>query len=390
MAISLNAKKELRIVPIRFERAKTGDPDIAYPDIDDRGHLAKVPAVNGLAESKEIRGAVVGLTKDQEINIRLVREQIDPNATLFITSEDEATIKVLIPVDGAECPSGKDCIIKLKGGHFSGSTPKSTKIQVRFGAIDGPIISELTTYVFSRLLIFVQPHVVTINNPGGTGGVTPTMNVDDVMKQVKALWACCGLHFIVQPTKSVTTKLATANKMTLGEVNSVYANRGAWVSNTINVYVVQEIDGVLGYGFSKDSFAGLDLTHPGVFLGMKFSNLNINRTNDAYWCANDLAHEIGHFFTLWHPSDEPDLVKHDTWSMRLLMHNNNYTGRDNPPQNGASWSGYNDLGYGDTQGNPYRAGLISIKNVRTAAKAGIDGQCSTVRNHVAQGSSVLY
>jgi hypothetical protein len=65
MAIKLAGMKELRIVPIRFERAKTGAPDMAFPDIDDRGYNAKVPEVNGLAESTEVRGPVMGLTKKQ-------------------------------------------------------------------------------------------------------------------------------------------------------------------------------------------------------------------------------------------------------------------------------------------------------------------------------------
>jgi hypothetical protein len=190
-------------------------------------------------------------------------------------------------------------------------------------------------------------------------------------------------------------KLSTANKLAWSEINKVYAE--SWKANTINVYIVQELESALGYGFSKDSFAGLKLangppavmmSHPAVFMGMNSGSSH--RSSDTYWCANDLAHELGHFFTLWHPTDGSTHWSHwrrnETWSMRFLMHNHNKTQRENPPQGGANWASFNDFGYGAN----YRAGLISMKNIRTTASAGRDGQCSVIRNHIAQGPSVLY
>jgi len=396
VAIKLAGMKELRIVPIRFERAQTGAPDIAFPDIDDRGYNAKVPEVNGLAESTEIRGPVMGLTKKQEVSIKMIRENIDTAAELFITSSDESAISIVSPNKGEKCSSGKYCVIKLKGGDFVECRPKPAKIEVRFGAVDGPIIFELTTYIFTPLPIFIQPHIVTIHDPAGSGGHAPTMNLNDVMKQVKALWACCGVQLHVQPEKSFAINLLTANKLAWSEINNVYTE--SWQANTINVYIMQELDSALGYGFSKDTFAGIKLSngppavmmsHPAVFMGMNSGSSH--RSNDTYWCANDLAHELGHFFTLWHPTDGPDNSwqtwrRNETWSMRFLMHNHNTTFRHNPPQGGSNWANCHDFGYGEK----YRAGLISMKNIRTTAGAGRDGQCSVVRNHIAQGPGVLY
>ncbi|GLR71898.1 hypothetical protein [Agaribacter marinus] len=388
MTIKLQAKKELRIVPVRFERAATGSPDAAYPEVDDRGHTHTVPQVNGLAASDPIRGGVLGLTKDQEVTIQMVREDIDNNAELYVTTSDEEVVKIITPKDGEKVASGKENKIKLKGGTFSGSTPKSGKVEIRFGAKDGPIIANLVVYTFNRLLVFIQPHIVTVNDPSGANGVAPTLNIDNVMKQVKALWAPCGVHFTVNKAESFDIKLANANKMLFSEVNNVYAKK--WVKDTINVYVMQELDSALGYGFSKSAYAGFGLTHPGVFMGMKTGATD--RTAETYWCANDLAHELGHFFTLWHPTDGSGSgwQRYETWSMRFLMHNYNYTGRAGAPQGGAHWPEYNNFGYGSYSGYPYRSGLVSLKNVRTGASAGRDGQCSTVRNHIAQGPSVLY
>lgn len=69
--------------------------------------------------------------------------------------------------------------------------------------------------------------------------------------------------------------------------------------------------------------------------------------------------------------------------MHFLMHNYNYTGRSGPPGDPADWPTFNDFGYGKhSSGNPFRAGLIPLKNVRTGAGAGLDAQCSTARNHI--------
>jgi len=392
MSIKLQVYKEMRLVPVRFERAKTGAPDEAFPDIDDRGHNFKVPAM-GIAESKEIRGPVIGLRKSQKIKIKLVREQIDHSAPLFITSSDDAVIKVTKPAAGKKLATGKSTIIELEGGDFAEANPKSAKIEVRYESKTGPIIYELTAYVFSPLPVFLQPHIVTINNNAGTGGVKPAINVNNVMTQVKALWAAAGVKFVVQPIKEWSVNLPTANKMMWGDINTVLAKM--WQANTVNIYVVREIDDALGLGISKAAHTGFGINKPCVFAGEK-SGATIRA--DTYWWANDVAHELGHFFTLWHPTDDTtpstnwsQWGREDTWSMRFLMHNYNATFRENPPGDPADWPAFNDFGYGlESPGKAFRAGLIPLKNVRTGASAGRDGQCSEARTHILKGPGSLY
>lgn len=392
MAVTMGVYKELRFVPVRFERAKTGNPDEAFPDIDDRGHNSKIPAVDGVAESKEIRGSAVSLRKRQKIKLRLIRECIDTSSPLYLTSSDETAIKILDPEPGKELPKRKKTTVKLYGGDFSQAKPKSAKIEVRYLNKDGPIIYELTAYVFTPLPVFLQPHIVTINSSAGTGGSQPRINFEQVMKQVKALWSPCGVSLIVQHTKNWSVNLPTANKMRFADVNTVLAAK--WQNNAINIYIVREIDGALGYGFSKAAHAGFGINKPSVFAGEREGTAR-RRIGDTYWWANDLAHELGHFFTLWHPTDGSPpggpWERLETWSMRFLMHNYNYTGRSNPPGAPEDWPTFNDFGYGKhSSGNPYRAGLIPLKNVRTGAGAGRDAQCSTARNHIRQGPSNLY
>ena len=345
-----------------------------------------------MAESKEIRGAVVGLRKRQKIKLRLVREYIDTSSPLYLTSSDETTIKVVDPAPGKKLAGRKKTTIELQGGDFSQAKPKSAKIEVRYESKDGPIIYELTAYVFTPLPVFFQPHIVTINNNFGTGGIQPVINLDRVMKHVKALWSACGVNLVAQNSKSWSVNLPTANKMRFADVNTVLAAK--WQNNTINIYIVREIDGALGYGFSKAAHAGFGINKPSVFAGERTGTVR-RRAGDTYWWANDLAHELGHFFTLWHPTDgfpaNGPWVRRETWSMRFLMHNYNYTGRSGPPGDPAHWPTFNDLGYGkNSSGNQYRAGLIPLKNVRTGAGAGRDAQCSTARNRIQQGPANLY
>jgi len=391
MAIKLQAKKELRLVPLRFERATSGVPDIKYPEVDDRGHTHKVPAVNGFAESDPIRGGVVGLCKNQEISIQMVREDIDNGADLYLTSSDEDVFTLIKPTSGGKCATGKKRKIKIKGGSFSGSTPKSADLQVRFGAKDGPIVSLLKVYTFPKQQVVIQPINVTINDSTGTGGVAPSLNISTLMAQVTALWSCCGVELVAQATQNISVSLGQANQVLWAELNQIFAEK--WEAGTINVYIVEKLENdALGYGFSKSVFASLGLTHPAAFLAMKDSTTD--RSSEVYYCANDLAHELGHFFTLWHPSDGPSSThawtRFETWSMRFMMHNYNSTFRPDISHGVTDWPDFNDFGYGTLNGYPYRAGLISLKNVRTSAGAGKDGQCSEARNHIGQGPASLY
>lgn len=392
MSQKLQIYKEIRIVPVRFERATTGAPDESCPEIDDRGHNFKVPATGGLAESKEIRGPVVGLRKRQQIKLKLIRECIDTSAPLFLTSSDETVIKVVDPAPDTQLAAGQKTTVKLEGGDFAGAAPKSAKVEVRYETKDGPVIYELTVYVFTPLPVFLQPHIVTVHDATGAGGIQPNIDINRVITQVRALWAPCGVQFAVQPTRSWSVNLPTANQMRFQDVNTVLAAN--WRANTINIYIVREIVNALGYGFSKSAHAGFGISKPSVFAGER-SGTAVRALGDVYWWANDLAHELGHFFTLWHPTDgsppSGPWVRYETWSMRFLMHNYNYTGRGNIPGDPAHWPAYNDFGYGKhSSGNPYRAGLIPLKNVRTGAGAGRDGQATTARNHISRGPANLY
>jgi len=289
--------------------------------------------------------------------------------------------------------SGKSTIIELEGGDFKTFEPSSAQIEVRFESKDGPIIYELTAYVFPPLTVFIQPHIVTCHDNAGANGIKPAVNINNVMTQVKALWASSGVKFVVQPSKEWTVNLPVANKMRFADLNTVLAKE--WRANTVNIYALREIENAFGMGLSKDVHGGMGINKPCVLAG-EISGAS-GRANTYHW-ANDIAHELGHFFTLWHPTDDTTPSthwslwrRHETWSMRFLMHNHNSTLRQNIPGDPVDWPTFNDFGYGlDSPGSPYRGGLIPLKNVRTGASAGRDAQCSVARKHIRKGPSNLY
>ena len=94
------------------------------------------------------------------------------------------------------------------------------------------------------------------------------------------------------------------------------------------------------------------------------------RANDSLWLANDLAHEIGHFFGLWHYYDTGGAgatPRSDTWAYRMLMHNYNTRAPE------GTWR--DDIGYGNTR----RGHLVTFKDL---TQTPTDGECTTARQTI--------
>ncbi|MGK2231242.1 MAG: hypothetical protein ACI92O_000400 [Colwellia sp.] len=403
MAINIQIKNECRIVPIRFERATKGEPNDKYPDIDDRGHAHAIPTVNGLAASDEIGSAVLAMGVNKEVEINMIREDIDNNAPLFVTSSDSSVLSILLPKERTKCDAKQTCKLTLKTNNIDGSTPKLVFVDVRFGKANGPIIAKLATYIFPTLVVNVQPYYVTIDDRAGNSGTYPKLNFESTMQKAKAIWSHYGIELAFTKLKNIHATLNKKNYMELAEINKLY--KTDWTSNHINIYFVQELEGqnTLSYGFTPQNYAGyafpidddnaLPLTHPGVFVAMKSGVLD--RSDDTQSCAHSIAHEIGHFFTLFASNlstSSPESVSEqsDTWSTRLLMSNQNQITRSHAPQEGENWPDFNEFGYGSTSKAPHSGCMVSLKNIHTSEIAGADGQCSVARNHISKGSNTLY
>ena len=112
------------------------------------------------------------------------------------------------------------------------------------------------------------------------------------------------------------------------------------------------------------SAATFGMPNPGIIL----ADTTAGATRDAMWWANDMAHEIGHFFTLWHPENlQPPNEREDTWSRRELMHNFNHMGTI------GNWK--DNVGYG----NLNRGCFVSMKDLSQLVT---DNECTTARGTI--------
>jgi len=404
MAITIQTKSECRIVPLRFARATQGEPNSRYPDIDDRGHANIIPAVNGLPTSDPIGGAVLPMAVNTEVDINMIREDIDNSAALFVSTSDSTALTILSPNSGEKCSAGRTCTLTLKANHIAGSTPKLVFVEIRFGKANGPIIAKLATYIFPILLVKVQTYCVTIDDHIGNTGICPILSVAKVMQKAQAIWCHYGVELVFAKPKNITMKLNQKDHMELAEINQLY--QADWTSQHINIYFVQQMEGqnIHCYGFNPQDYAGyafpvkdgenaLALRHPGIFVAMQTAALE--RSSDTHSCTHNIAQQIGHFLTLRYQGSDlstslASCDQQDTWSRRLLMYKSNDTAPRSPPQGGENRPDCNEFGYGSTDKVPHRGCMIALKSMQTSATAGADGHCSMARNHISKGASTLY
>jgi hypothetical protein len=224
-----------------------------------------------------------------------------------------------------------------------------------------------------------------VNIADAAGNVTGTVaNVNDIMKMVAAIWKPCGINISIQPSVTDNVVFATQGIVSdnpfPGELNTLTSTN--WVPRTINAYFVNQIGtgNTLGYGFSRASASTFHLTNPGIILGDTTAG---GVVRDTFYWANDLAHEVGHFFRLWHAENQqPPNEREDTWSRRMLMHNFNFMRGHNPwPSSDATGTPYkyrparDDIGYGTGR----RGCLITMKHL---SQLTTDGECTTARSTI--------
>jgi hypothetical protein len=360
VAIDLPIFGERRLMLLRSTRARHGDPHLEYPDVDNRG--TRAPELS----------AITGLMEGHEAEVRVERELIDDAADLHVTSSDATKVSIVRPADG-KLPPGKHADIRVKG--VAGGNPNEARIEIRFGGSAGPILGTLLARCYTRRRVTITPHLVTINNPAGGGGIASAANVATIMAHVQAIWRPCGVDFRVNATVAENLNFATPGIVSdnpfPGEIRTLLMTNS--VANTINVYFVNQIgvNNILGYGFSRPSSLAFGTGNPGIILADRAGAA----VHDAPWAGNDLAHEAGHFFKLWHPNkQQPPTERKDTWARRMLMHNYN-----TQPIVG-NWK--DDNGYGALGGSARRGALVTHKHIPNIST---DDECKTARAAIVGG-----
>ncbi|WP_395344119.1 hypothetical protein PN836_004980 [Ningiella sp. W23] len=399
MAIKLALKDECRLVPVRFERASKSEPDIQFPDIDNRGYRNKDASIDGVSVVSNQHTALLSLSAGQSATIKLVRENIAPTAPLFVSSSNSDCLSVISPTENAKCADGPFSLIKIEAQLLETNKTQVATLEVRFGRADGPIIHRLDVYVLPKLIIKIQPFLVTINGENGASGKAVRLNLSKVFSIASAIWGNAGIQLSFAKPISLSASLRQADKMScnshLNEMNRVLDLK--WEADRVNLYIMQEVEGGMSITVNAQDYRYLKLIRPGIFFGLHSCEQNqarpeeqvTNRASDAHLCGNDLAHELGHFFALPHSGaftnhDSPQ--PEDTWSMRSIMHETNTIVRNVP--NGASVADFNDLSYGfKNEEHAYRGALVPIKRI---GANGNDASCDMARKYIAKGIKHLY
>ena len=384
MAIDLEVYKWCRIVPVRFSRAKSGDPDAKIPQPDDRSY------------SGAEHGPIFGILQGDTVAVRLRREALEAFTPLFVTSSDKSVFTVVDPPSDEILPMGASIDIRIKG--VGGGTPKTAKLEVRYSTtlsapFKGPVLHEATIWVWHPPLdLRVTPHLVTIQRNSGPmprAARGTTADVDKILEVAKAIWRPCGIRLLPSSGKSFkaaakkhTIPLATEGVVKIetvagGEVDKILGLGN--IPHTVNAYFFNRFDGegTLGLGISPATQADWGLANNGILLADVTIVGGETRIHDVPWSGNDLAHEIGHFLTLPHVENRHgDNPRNDTWSRRCLMHPSNRLPDARQPFQ-------TDVGYGAlTLGGVQRGRRGALVTMKDLAQLTTDGECTKARGKV--------
>jgi hypothetical protein len=314
--------------------------------------------------------------------VEVKRERIENSAALFVKSSDETVMKVKQNLGADQLNNISEPLLKIDGvSGGAGATPKIARVQVHFGTNSGPIIGELSVWVYRSVNVNLVPHNVTIQTAAG-GGVASAANITTVMDTVKAIWKAAGVGITVAAIQNHTVTFANAGVAAWqAEINTLLST--SWVPSSINAYFVNQITmpgvpGILGLGISRPNSVAFGTPNPGIILGD--TSGGASRAADSHYLANDIAHEMGHFFTLPHVDNINNTATHqgreETWALRMLMH----------PTNTHFFSDFrNDTGYGTAGGNGYRGSLITLKDLvdsGNAAHHSTDAEVKTARTSI--------
>lgn len=318
-----------RVSMVKFQQATALPPKLNYPEVDNRGYFRNEAVSLGaeLPDNKLSvdRGPIVGVTAGDTVFVELERVRIANKAPLFVTSNDSGVMKVSTPTkkistNQNSTPSDKlydwnSQHLQITGVKGNGDIfPSVAKVEVRYGSNVGPIIGELTVYVFTRLDVNIVPHMVTLSGSSGYG-VSHIFDVNPVFNLVQAIWQPCGVHFFVGAPEDefIPSNINQAGKWEYPEFEAMSKQAKRHHSDAINVYFVDEIvsnEGVLAFAPKPRN--------------RQYKRCVIAATNapSIDKLAAAIAHELGHFLDLDH-TDKTDAtnIREDIWSDdRMLMH----------------------------------------------------------------------
>jgi hypothetical protein len=388
MAVQVRVQNRFQIiVPARIDRAVRGAPVLDAPDVDDRGWINHRAA--GL-DVTDARGVLVGITVGDTVRLKVIREDLDDAVPLFVTKTGNE-IEIRQPAGGGPLPAGGIFSVEATADVQAGS-----KIQLRLGTADGPVMCEADAHTFTPLTLNLTPHICTIHQAATAAagaGVPPsvggsTLNdaiLTTIFDIARAVWRPAGVDLNVSAalaetyTGFLTNDFASQNRPGVGSEENLVIRQNQ-VAGTCNIYFLRFMDRSLGVGVRVENRAAEGMTRSGILIGVEGSSANaagggITLRSSAgadliHELGNDVAHEIGHFLTLPHASnvDSPGLT--DTYGRRRLMHPNNLLPAA-VTLTATSRPRFNDIGYGvGGSGRGHRGCLITLKDHPTDSSDG--------------------
>jgi hypothetical protein len=364
--ITFNIKDDKQIiVPFRFARGRDGFSTRDDPDIDDRG-FTRGRAVSGLSTT-DARGPMLGLMLNHTVHLKVVREDIDDTAPLYITCTEPDVIEIVEPTGGG--PLSNTGIFRIKGNTASGSPGK---VQVRLGSATGPVLGEIEPHVFSRYTLPITPHRVRIDTSTATG-TRPNIPVERILRRARAIWWPCGIEIRFDPaTRPIVDdniQLGTVDvvrdpdvdnwaevKRVLGLQRQRLGLAAGTNDQAINWYIINRFTDAdtVGLGIRRQLANTLNCD-PGIFTTAN----GVNNDREIERVARTVAHEIGHFLTLEHVQNRhADDPVEDTYGRRQLMFPISWLPASPAPRALNTTPRIDDVGYG----REVRGCLFTLKN----------------------------
>jgi hypothetical protein len=378
VAIKVHVRKNSQIItPIRFGRVGTGFPTAEEPDVDDRGFsMGRRPFAWGTTDT---RGAVIGITAGQNVRIKILREDLDPTAPLFVTVTPPDLVQVVAPALGRPLVGFDEFEIRgVKDEAF-----RAAKIQVRLGSDKGSVLGELECHIFTRKTLRVVPHFVTIRGVApslGLPGAQFSTLLDSLVNafdEVNAFYRPVGIEFNLQVGR-VRQHAVDRVSGAFNAARPLFKKAG---KVTMHGSEFTEFSTVVNLDPARDAINVYFVRFMTIALGATFSNrtsraeggfgMVVRDTSRVFGLSKVLAHELCHYLDIpQHPDQggvEGDtLVLGDMWTLRRLM-KANIGMPQNPPHHA-------DVGYG-----PRVSGVfITLKDFSQDDR---DSECARMRVH---------
>jgi hypothetical protein len=270
---------------------------------------------------------MVTIEQGDTVRVRVLREDIDPGAPLFVTSTNPS----IAAIAGPAGPLRSDGIFQIDA--VKDVRNVAVKIQVHLGDVNGPVLGELEPHIFQLRALRVVAHLISIN--GGKENRTFHTKEDlvDFFNEVNVFWRAAGIRFIYDPaeTKDGTIRgfqvngqvTTTAKPPEFSEfsrlvnlVDPVTKDRPD--DTAINIYFVK---------FAKIFIAAtLDATHPrtqgfGIIQADRQKDLKVTIPGADIGTPRALAHELGHYLDMPLHAGEliPGKITGDIFSKRRLL-----------------------------------------------------------------------